>query len=549
MVRAAIFARTSSEEQAAEGKASIPIQFAETRTFAEGRDWEVAFEVVEEGISGALVASERPGIQRLFELAGADEIEHVVFLNASRFARDFAETVAIAARFRDLGVTLWLTDQPASAYDPLMQEGLAGIVDVIKAAMAQEERRELKKKLLSARIKYARDGRLPGGVTKFGYVTEDGYPVVDPDQAPVVERMYSLALEHENVRAVARALDSLGYAPPSGRKWGDWMVRSTLTDERYCGRGYVATMGGFNDKNEYLGMEEVEIRIPYPALVDEATFDAVQVALAKAAKRYERPANYRAYALSSRIVHDHGDRFWSMRGEYRHDSRLYACSAVKDGDGCPGTTPERAANRMRRSVDSGIVEAYVIRVGLDLIADPNKVQEMADEATRRRIAAPDHEDLKTGIVKALANVESERTVINRQETKGRITEDEADDQHAELATRKAQLESDLATLDDVLDPSDLLAELLVLPISPFEPSVRDWAPNDIEWPDVRKALIGATKSALDGEGLADWAIAWSERIVEILDWTVVVQEDGDISARPSNEIVGSSSPGTVWKWS
>jgi site-specific DNA recombinase len=61
---------------------------------------------------------------------------------------------------------------------------------------------------------------------------------LDPTTAPVVQRIYSMALDGVPLRRIAITLNDEGVPSPSGRgKWALWALRTMLGDPLYCGLG------------------------------------------------------------------------------------------------------------------------------------------------------------------------------------------------------------------------------------------------------------------------------------------------------------------------
>lgn len=84
--RAAIYARVSTDDQAAKGY-SIPTQLAACREYAQRQGWAVAAEYADD-CSGTFPVRERPEGKRLYQDVAAGKIEAVVLYTIDRAARD-----------------------------------------------------------------------------------------------------------------------------------------------------------------------------------------------------------------------------------------------------------------------------------------------------------------------------------------------------------------------------------------------------------------------------------------------------------------------------
>lgn len=106
-MRVAIWARVSTDDQAADGKVSVPGQLAKTRAYAENTlVADTIEEFVEEGVSGALEYTDRPEVSRLLAMAEAGQLDAVVWAKADRQGRSTTEVGLIEARLARSGVTV-----------------------------------------------------------------------------------------------------------------------------------------------------------------------------------------------------------------------------------------------------------------------------------------------------------------------------------------------------------------------------------------------------------------------------------------------------------
>ena len=97
MKRAAIYARVST----ANGQ-SPDMQLDELRTYCKRREWEIAGEYVDKGISGA--KEHRPALDRLLSDCRKRLVDAVVVYRYDRFARSLRQLVNALEEFRALGI-------------------------------------------------------------------------------------------------------------------------------------------------------------------------------------------------------------------------------------------------------------------------------------------------------------------------------------------------------------------------------------------------------------------------------------------------------------
>jgi site-specific DNA recombinase len=103
--RAAIYVRVSTDEQATQGY-GLDVQRARCRAMAEAKGWPVVAEYADEGISGTLDATARPGLADMLAAAHLGEIDAVVVLALDRLARSTRLVLEIVDTFRTARVAL-----------------------------------------------------------------------------------------------------------------------------------------------------------------------------------------------------------------------------------------------------------------------------------------------------------------------------------------------------------------------------------------------------------------------------------------------------------
>ena len=139
-VRAALYARVSTESQQARGTIGSQIAALRERLAAEGR--EVAGEFVDDGHSGARL--DRPGLDALRDAAEAGAVSEVWCLSPDRLARNYAYQVVVLEELARCGVTVRFADAPTIDDDPqarLLTQVQGVIAEYERAKIAERNRR------------------------------------------------------------------------------------------------------------------------------------------------------------------------------------------------------------------------------------------------------------------------------------------------------------------------------------------------------------------------------------------------------------------------
>jgi len=108
----------------------------------------------------------------------------------------------------------------------------------ILSSLSQEESRSISENVKWGQRKKSSDGKFSLGYSWFlGYDKgPDGTLVINPEQAKIVERIYSDFLSGKSVNGIADALTNDGVPTPGGKTiWSDTTVRSILQNEKYKG--------------------------------------------------------------------------------------------------------------------------------------------------------------------------------------------------------------------------------------------------------------------------------------------------------------------------
>src|SRR5438874_8449107 len=141
MRMAAIYARVSSEQQRQEN--TIASQTASLIQFAQGHDLEVPKEWVfeDEGYSGATL--ERPGLERVRDLAAEGQIQAVLVHSPDRLSRKYAYQILLIDELTRQGVETRFLNAPqsATAEDQLLVQFQGMIAEYERAQILERSRR------------------------------------------------------------------------------------------------------------------------------------------------------------------------------------------------------------------------------------------------------------------------------------------------------------------------------------------------------------------------------------------------------------------------
>jgi DNA invertase Pin-like site-specific DNA recombinase len=152
MLRVALYCRVSTNN----GQQSPEMQLRELREYCQRRDWSIATEYIDAGISGA--KEKRPELDRLMADAHRRRFDAVVVWKFDRFARSVSHLLRALETFRALGIEFVSLSEQIDTSTPMgkMVFTILGSVAELERSMIVER---VKAGLRNARAKGKRLGR------------------------------------------------------------------------------------------------------------------------------------------------------------------------------------------------------------------------------------------------------------------------------------------------------------------------------------------------------------------------------------------------------
>src|SRR6266852_8814336 len=294
MRMAAIYARVSSDQQ--REALTIASQTAALIEWARTLDLEVpkAWIVEDEGYSGATL--ERPGLERVRDLAAEGQIQAVLVYSPDRLSRKYAYQILLIEELVRHGVETRFLNAPqsATAEDQLLVQFQGMIAEYERAQILERSRRGKRHRARAGEISV-----LSGAPYAYRYIrktdeTLASYRVIDTE-ARVVQRVYEMyTVDGLSMGEITRRLnaESIPTRKESAR-WERSTVWAVLRNPAYrgvaCfGKTRVSTRSrvmrpqrrrGVTVPSVTVGHErprEEWIEIPVPALVSEESFARAQ---------------------------------------------------------------------------------------------------------------------------------------------------------------------------------------------------------------------------------------------------------------------------------
>ncbi|MBE6513543.1 MAG: recombinase family protein [Thermoplasmata archaeon] len=225
-MRAALYARVSTEDQAVEGY-SLDAQVMRMEAYCRVRGWEVAGVYRDEGYSGR--NAHRPEYSRMMD--EIDSWDTILVLKMDRIHRN------------SLNFTVMMNDLKAKGKDfNSMQDkfdtttAMGRFVMSIMQGIAQLESEQTGERVKMGMSYKAQSttGSLGSG-HPYGYRYEDGRLLVEEDEAHVVRAIYNMSNEGYTLGKITDSLNDAGIPAKKGGKWNRQSVSNVLHNPLYIG--------------------------------------------------------------------------------------------------------------------------------------------------------------------------------------------------------------------------------------------------------------------------------------------------------------------------
>ena len=333
-MKAAIYARVSTERQAERGTIGSQVEALHGHVTAAGDD--LAAEYCDDGHSGARL--DRPGLDALRDAAEAGLFEVVWCLSPDRLARSYAYQVLILDELARLGVSVRFTDAPSlDEHDPQ-----ARLLTQVQGVIAEYERAKIGERYRRGKLFRSRAGEVISRKAPYGYRRVPRGPdgpahleIFEPE-ATVVRQIFAARAAGTTIRQICRQLNEGAVPTPTGSRavWGTSTINRLLRNEAYIGRVYYNRTETIPDRRPGRRSRQVPrpraewIAIGCPAIITEDTFQAAATVSYDNAKWSPRRAEPGAWLLRGLVKCGPcgvGTSCHKMRGRNGTWHRYYYC--------------------------------------------------------------------------------------------------------------------------------------------------------------------------------------------------------------------------------
>ena len=288
----ALYIRLSKEDENEGPSGSVTNQQSLLHAFVREHRLDVYDTYIDDGWSGT--SFDRPGFQRMLRDIEAGKVNMVITKDLSRLGRDYIMTGHYMERY---------FPEKRVRYISLLDgvdtgiESSANDITPFRAIMNDMYAKDISKKIKSVKHDKQRKGEFIGGKPMYGYrmhPSEKNRIVIDEDAAPVVRRIFAMALAGTSCRQIAVRLNEEGvlspaayagltlscHGPYSGQ-WSSERITAMLKNETYIGNMVQGRTARISYKTKKCLRRQPEqwvvVEHTHEPLIDPETFRKVQL--------------------------------------------------------------------------------------------------------------------------------------------------------------------------------------------------------------------------------------------------------------------------------
>ncbi len=301
----ALYIRLSKEDETEGPSQSVTNQQSLLNEFVQQHRLSVYDTYIDDGFSGT--SFDRPAFQRMIDDIEARKVNMVITKDLSRLGRDYILTGHYMERY---------FPEKRVRYISLLDgidtgvESTANDITPFRAIMNDMYAKDISKKIKSVKRDKQRKGQFIGGKPMYGYKmhpTEKNKIVIDEEVAPVVRRIFAMALEGMSCRQIAATFNEEGIPTPAtycgwnmGHKgayaglWSSERISEMLRNETYIGHMVQGRTVKISYKSKKCHAQPPEswvvVKNTHEPLVDEETFRKVQLLVSS--RKHTRSRTY-----------------------------------------------------------------------------------------------------------------------------------------------------------------------------------------------------------------------------------------------------------------
>ncbi len=194
-IRAALYLRVSTDDQAKEGHYGIPIQKERGEAFCKSRGYLLNEKNIynDEGFSGTLLVEKRPALKQLFEDARKEQFDAIVVYKTDRLARGVFLFKTIINELEKIKVAFYSVTEPFDTSTPFGRACLN-----VSCTFGELEKDIITERMQGGRKKAATEGKWVWGSPPYGYrLNKDKKLVIYEKEAEWVRTLFKWSVDEK----------------------------------------------------------------------------------------------------------------------------------------------------------------------------------------------------------------------------------------------------------------------------------------------------------------------------------------------------------------
>lgn len=278
----AAYCRVSTKQEEQLNSYEVQKKFYTEKINSEPK-WKLAGIFADKGITGTSTKN-RTEFNKMIRNCKAKKIDMIITKSISRFARNTVDCLKYIRILKELGIDVFFEEQGLHSIDPG-----AEFYITIYGSIAQSESENISANVRWGKEQSAREGKVVFHYKNFmGYKKgEDGTPVIVPEEAAIITRIFKMYLEGASEKYIADTLTKENILTPTKNNiWNHNTVRNILKNEKYKGdsiinKTYVTDCISKKTKVNNGERPKFYVENSHPAIIDKQTFDKVQEEMAR----------------------------------------------------------------------------------------------------------------------------------------------------------------------------------------------------------------------------------------------------------------------------
>jgi DNA invertase Pin-like site-specific DNA recombinase len=210
------YLRVSTDSQV--DRYGLPAQRKDVQTWANSHGHKIVRWCVDEGVSGTVEATDRPGLACALEALESGGAAGLVTPKLDRLARSLSVQEAALAHVWRLGAHVFTVDT-GEVHSDDQDDPMRTAMRQMMGCFAQLERAMIVQRMSKGRAAKAAAGGYAYGSPPFGWRSEGGELVADERVAPILRRIMDLHADGLSTRRIADTLATEGHKPKRSERF------------------------------------------------------------------------------------------------------------------------------------------------------------------------------------------------------------------------------------------------------------------------------------------------------------------------------------------